>query len=123
MKTERSGDFVTLTPAGGHLDASNRDEFRASLEAAANEATAAGLHSLVLDLSNVRFVDSSGLGVIMATLRRIRGSGGDMVACNIQSQVRVLFDLIRLDRVMSVYDDRTAAAAAVSAGKDAASAP
>jgi anti-sigma B factor antagonist len=123
MKSERVGGVVILTPEDGHLDASNRDEFRVSLEAAANDAAAAGLRSLVLDLSNVRFVDSSGLGVIMATLRRIRGSGGDMVACNILKQVKVLFDLIRLDRVMSVFDDRTEAVSAFSAKKDAPPAP
>jgi anti-sigma B factor antagonist len=119
MKSERVGGFVFLTPEGGHLDASNRDEFRVSLEAAAKDAASEGLHSLVLDLSNVRFVDSSGLGVIMTALRHIRGSGGDMVACNIMKQVKVLFDLIRLDRVMSVYDDRTAAAAGFTVRKDA----
>lgn len=118
MRTETVDGVMIITPRSGHLDASNREEFRSSLDAAAASAAVAGVRSLVLDLMNVRFVDSSGLGVIMTTLRHIRESGGDMVACNIMTPVQVLFNLIRLDRVMSVYGDRAAAVASYAAGKD-----
>lgn len=117
MRTEKLDDVMVITPKGGHLDASNREEFRVSLEAAAADAASAGIHRLILDLMNVRFVDSSGLGVIMAALRRIREEGGDMVACNIMKPVKVLFDLVRLDRVMSVYGDRASAVASYSSGR------
>lgn len=118
MRTEKVDEVMVITPQGGYLDASNREEFRVSLEAAAADAAAGGLHRLVLDLMNVRFVDSSGLGVIMAALRHIRESGGDMVACNIMKPVKVLFDLVRLDRVMSVYGDRSTAVSSYSSGTD-----
>ncbi len=104
-----------MIPRDDHLDASNREDFRVSLEAAIDRAAAEGMRRFVLDLMNVRFVDSSGLGVMMAALRRLRGAGGDMVACNIAKPVKVLFDLVRLDRVMSVYADRAAAVASYAA--------
>ncbi len=121
MRTEKLDNVMVITPKGGHLDASNREEFRASLEAAAADAATAGIKSLILDLMNVRFVDSSGLGVIMTALRRIREADGDMVACNIMKPVKILFDLVRLDRVMSVYGDRATAIASYSSGNGEAS--
>ncbi len=115
MRTETVDGVTVLIPRDDHLDASNRDDFRASLEAAIDRAAAEGKRQFVLDLMNVRFVDSSGLGVMMAALRRLRGSDCDMVACNIAKPVKVLFDLVRLDRVMSVYADRAAAVASYAA--------
>jgi anti-sigma B factor antagonist len=118
MEREKVDGVIIVTPKDGHLDASNRDEFRRSLESIVREAASAGDLDLVLDLASVRFVDSSGLGVIMTTLRHFRETGGEMVACNIMKQVKVLFDLVRLDRVMRVFADRNAAVSFFSEGSD-----
>ncbi len=106
--SETVDGVVVFSPETDFLDASNREEFRTALE----ERFADGAR-IVVDLSSVRFVDSSGLGVLMAALKKLRSMDGDMAACSIMKPVKQLFNLVRLDRVMVEYPDRTAAVAAM----------
>ena len=99
---------IIFSPVTDFLDASNRDEFRLALDEQLKESVL-----LVVDLGAVRFVDSSGLGVLMSALKRARSLGGEMVACNIVKPVKQLFNLVRLDRVMTEYPDRSSAVAAI----------
>lgn len=109
MRLEIEAAFAVAVPEGDHVDASNKEAFKEALEAAAEAAAG---KPILLDLSSVRFVDSSGLGAVMAVLRKLRGEGRDMAACGVSANVLVLFDLVRLDRVMRVFPDRASAAAA-----------
>ena len=86
------------------LDASNAGEFKRDigplLEAHAN---------LVLDLSRLRFGDSSGLGAFISCLRRLNAKGGDLKLCGMSKQVRGVFELVRMHRVFDILPDREAA--------------
>jgi anti-sigma B factor antagonist len=105
---ENIDGVIVLSPLTDFLDASNREELRAVLESRiANGAL------LVIDLSAVRFVDSSGLGVLMSALKRARSMNGDLVACSIVKPVKQLFNLVRLDKVMVDYPDKSSAVAAL----------
>ena len=102
-----SDGVIVFSPLVDFLDAANRVEFRAALE---KHLTGGAL--MVIDLSSVRFVDSSGLGVLMSALKYARAQGGDVAACSIVKPVKQLFNLVRLDRIMAEYPDRAAALAA-----------
>ncbi|HCM26213.1 MAG: hypothetical protein A2Z99_16650 [Treponema sp. GWB1_62_6] len=106
MKIESVEGIKIAVPEDEHLDASNRELFKSQLEAVASSSRT---ERIILDLSGVRFIDSSGLGVIMTVLKGLRASGSDMVACGISKPVRVLFDMVRLDRVMSTFPTRAEA--------------
>ena len=67
---------------------------------------------LVLDLRRVDFMDSSGLGALLATLRRLAASGGDLKVCCLTPAVHVLFELVRVHRVFEVLRSREEALAA-----------
>ncbi len=103
-----SDGVIVFSPQVDFLDASNREEFRAALE-----KYLAGGAPMVIDLSAVRFVDSSGLGVLMSALKYARARGGDLAACSILKPVKQLFNLVRLDRVMTEYPDLASALAAM----------
>jgi anti-sigma B factor antagonist len=68
---------------------------------------------VVLDLSQVRFVDSSGLGSILSCLRQMNAKGGELNLCGITKQVRALFDLVRMHRIFDIYDTRDEAVRAL----------
>jgi anti-anti-sigma factor len=69
-----------------------------------------GATRLVVDLSRTAFIDSSGLGALVAGLKRARQAGGDLRIAAPTEQVRTVLGLTNLDRVLTPYDDVSAAA-------------
>jgi len=61
---------------------------------------------VVLDMTAVRFVDSSGLGALISCLRHVRGNQGDMKLCSMSKPVRALFELTRMHRVFNIIETR-----------------
>lgn len=86
------------------LDASNVREFKDAVQSMTKDAT-----QVVLDLSGVKFVDSSGMGTLISCLRQLNGRKGDLRMCCMSTTVRALFELMRMHRVFSIHDTRVAA--------------
>ncbi|CAB1128687.1 anti-sigma F factor antagonist (spoIIAA-2); anti sigma b factor antagonist RsbV [Candidatus Hydrogenisulfobacillus filiaventi] len=61
---------------------------------------------LVLDLAEVPFVDSSGLGVILGRYRRVRQEGRQLAIVNPRPHVRAVFDMAGMDTLMSIAPAR-----------------
>ena len=89
------------------LDASNSSDFKRDI-APVLQANA----KLVLDLSGLRFVDSSGLGAMLSCLRQLSAKGGDLKLCGMSRQVRSLFELVRMHRIFDIYPTRAEAVSA-----------
>jgi anti-sigma B factor antagonist len=67
---------------------------------------------VVVDLSGVSYVDSSGLAVFIEAMQRIVSYGGSFAICGLQENVRHIFNIARLDQVFRIFPDQAAAAAA-----------
>ncbi len=90
---------VTVTVAAvDELDASNVAEFKSAMAPILEVRS-----QLILDLSRMRFVDSSGLGAILSCLRQLRAKGGDLKLCGMTKQVRAVFELVRMHRIFDIY--------------------
>ncbi|WGF88295.1 STAS domain-containing protein [Marinivivus vitaminiproducens] len=87
------------------LDAALVPEFRTTM----TDKIAAGRRRIILDLSEVNFVDSSGLGAIVLCLKQV-GRNGAFVVAGAQGAVARLFKLTRLDKVIRLYPNVAAAA-------------
>lgn len=98
---EKVGDVTVVSLQGEHLDASNIKEFKRDI-ASLTEANA----KVVMDLSRVQFVDSSGCGAILSYLRQLKAVGGDLKLCSITKPVRALFELVRFHRVLDILNTR-----------------
>lgn len=59
---------------------------------------------LVIDMTDVEFIDSSGLGVLVIGMKTARDSGCRLVICNLQATVRLLFEITQLDKVFEIFD-------------------
>ena len=94
---QQIGDVAVATVPVEELDASNAGEFKRDI-APVLEANA----KLVLDLSRLRFVDSSGLGAFISCLRKLNAKGGDLKLCGMSKQVRAVFELVRMHRVFDI---------------------
>jgi len=93
------GDIVSFKPNVSRLDASQAVEFKDNLL----QQVTVGKIRLLLNLSEVTFIDSSGLGAIISALRRV-GVKGDVKLCCVADQVMEMLRLTRLDKVLEVFD-------------------
>jgi len=103
------GNVVVAKPLERRLDARSAPEFKAAMARLVRDGHA----RIVLDLSDVEFVDSSGLGAIVSALKQVAGTG-DLVLCGTRPAVMSMFKLTRLDKVFQMFalaDDAVAALA------------
>ena len=68
-----------------------------------SEVLAAGANNLVLDLSNVKFLDSTGLGAIVS-IQKMVGVEGSLAICGVSGQVQRVFNITRIDRLFDVSE-------------------
>lgn len=60
--------------------------------------------NLIIDLNEVRFIDSSGLGVLVSGFKNASARNGLLLLCSMQAQVKSMFELTRLHRVFDIYE-------------------
>lgn len=66
------------------------------------ESISVGRHDVVVELSNVAFLDSTGLGVLVGGLKRVRGVDGSLVLVGPRDRVVKVFAMTGLDRVFRI---------------------
>ena len=67
---------------------------------------------LVVDLSNVTYIDSSGLAVLIEGMQNVEAYGGKFVLAGLQDVVRPIFEIARLDQVFMIFPHVDAALSA-----------
>jgi stage II sporulation protein AA (anti-sigma F factor antagonist) len=86
----------------GELDHHTSEELRTKV----TETLAAHpINHILLNLENLAFMDSSGLGVILGRYKQIKAIGGEMVVCAISPAVKRLFDMSGLFKIIRLEDD------------------
>ena len=98
LSTEKIGDITVVGVLTEILDAGNTDEFKTGFASIIEESK-----KIVLELSRVNFIDSSGCGSLLSCYRQTKNLGGDLKICGVQETVRTLFELVRIDRVIDVF--------------------
>lgn len=107
IETEQFEGTLVIHVKQARLMDNLASEFRASVA----EIVEQGNDSIILDLSHVRFVDSSGLGAIV-TVRKMVGPKGSLLLCGLNEQVEAVFCLTRMDTVFEIFDNTSLALAA-----------
>jgi anti-sigma B factor antagonist len=59
---------------------------------------------LVLDLEKMNYIDSSGLGFFIGTLKKLRDAGGDLILINLNAYIYGIFKLIQLQHIIKTFD-------------------
>ncbi len=91
------GDVGVAVVPVEDLDASNAGDFKRDITPVIDANS-----KLVLDLSRLQFVDSSGLGAFISCLRKLNAKGGDLKLCGLSKPVRGVFELVRMHRVFDI---------------------
>ncbi|MEA3469743.1 MAG: STAS domain-containing protein [Thermodesulfobacteriota bacterium] len=104
IKTEIINKILVVTCEGSRFDASFAQDFVKSMQYYIQK----GCLDIVLDLSSVEFVDSTGLGAIVRCLKELNGRG-HLVLCGVNVMVLSLFKMTHLDNVFIQAADRSEA--------------
>ena len=101
---------IKIVRLAGRLDSSavrsHRDELKKTTE---------NLNKwMVLNMEEVDFIDSSGLGLIVSLVRNARENNADVAISNLSPQAQTLFELTRMTRIFSIYADEKSAVSALS---------
>jgi len=89
---------ATVFEIEGTLDAVTAPELRSVVDDLVNS----NRKEVTLDLSALKLIDSSGVGVIVSLFKRVRAYGGQVRIVGLKDQPRAIFRLLRLDRVFPV---------------------
>lgn len=93
---------IGVIKVGHALTAATVDTFREQL--ASWQAVEPDVKNFVADLKQVDFMDSAGLGTLIAVLKRISEEGGDMKIACLQKKPRMVFEITRAYKVFEIYD-------------------
>jgi len=94
---ERNGSAMHVHPAG-NLDRRGTDEFRPTLA----KLTGEPFRELTIDFQKVDFIGSSGLALLMEVSRKLDTRGKKLVVTNLSVEVRELFQILNLGKVLSI---------------------
>jgi anti-sigma B factor antagonist len=99
IATLETGDRAYLVSVEGELDLYSAPRLQAELDALASDAS-----DVVLDLSQVTFIDATALGAILAAGRRLREADGRLALVAATDATRKLLALVGVDRVLPIYE-------------------
>ncbi|MDP0587777.1 MAG: STAS domain-containing protein [Candidatus Endonucleobacter bathymodioli] len=95
--SREDGRFTVAIVEDVRLDASLAEAFKSFLF----DSIEKGAVAIIVDLTNVKFMDSSGLGALVAALKKMPGNG-QLILAGAQPAVRDLFDLTSMDKLFSI---------------------
>lgn len=99
LSTRTEGDR-TVVEVGGEIDVYTAPKLREQLV----DLVADGKYHLVVDMERVDFLDSTGLGVLVGALKRVRSNDGDLYLVCTQPRIRKVFEVTGLTKVFSLFD-------------------
>jgi anti-sigma B factor antagonist len=106
-------DAVAVLELHGDVTAACEGEL---MDAYRQAAAPAGTRGIVLDFTGLDYMNSSGIGLLVTLLVRARREGRQVSAYGLSDHYRQIFELTRLDEVISVHDDEAHALAAARTG-------
>jgi len=107
MRTREANGIVIIDLSGqitlGEASASVRDEVR--------DQTSHGSRKILLNLADVTYIDSAGLGELTAAFMSVKNRGGELKLLNLTKRVRDVMQITKLYTVFDVHDDERKAIA------------
>jgi len=102
--TQNKNEAVVKTKVE-KLDASNASELKTELLV----LNKSGVNYMVIDMTDTRYCDSSGLSAILSANRLCRDTNGRFALCGLNENVMKLIQIAQLDRVLTITNDQASA--------------
>lgn len=97
---EKKLDNSVLVELNGEVDIDTSDEFRKKLY----EIVEKNEGNMNLDCTNLNYIDSTGLGVLVGVLKKVKSNGNDIYVSNLKSTIKKLFLITGLDKVFIIKE-------------------
>ncbi|PYL47411.1 MAG: hypothetical protein DMF40_08535 [Verrucomicrobia bacterium] len=110
---EREEDGVTIFALSGAIDLHYVPTLRSLFQSKLNERCLA----LIVDLSAVDFIDSTGLATLIEYHRDAGGHGGIFCLAGINPILKAIFDVVQFDKVLAIFSTVAEAKAAIKSGR------
>lgn len=107
----RTVDGIDIVNLSGRLDAANAHDVKDQLKGLIH----AGAGKVLIDLAQLKFLDSSGISVLVWAMKESTQRGGRIGLCRVPATVRSLLELTRLHRVFDTFEDEATACQALQA--------
>ena len=112
IKEEKKGNVLVLFFSGELMGGEETKAFQERIYQAIQEGTV----FLVVDMKDVKWMNSSGLGMLMAGLTTLRGSDGDLKLANVSERVRRPIEIAKLDQILQIFESVDAAVESFTSG-------
>lgn len=96
---ERKVDEVTILELSGEIDINTSPQVRKAFDQLIKDQR----KKILLNFTQVTYIDSSGLATLVEMLQRLKRFGGGLRLCNLSEKVRALFEITKLDRIFSIF--------------------
>ncbi|MFH1514097.1 MAG: STAS domain-containing protein [bacterium] len=106
----RENGKVLIFDIAGDLDAKNASILKEKI----NETITDGKSWLLINLTDVPYMDSAGLGVLVSGLKNANRLSGDLRIWGLQDEVKSIFELTRLNKVFQIFEDEMTAVSSYS---------
>lgn len=93
---------VKVVQPAGILDGPKGNQLRREI----SDVVESKPNIVLIDLQDVPFMDSSGLGALLSAMKMVRAIGGKLFICSVNPQVKMLFELTKMDRVLESFADK-----------------
>jgi anti-sigma B factor antagonist len=101
---------LAVLPVRGRFDANQVHDVQYEFDS----LLTAGARFIILDLSDVAFVDSSALAVLVRGMRSCRERNGELLLCGLRQSVSSIFELTRMDKAIRIFRDESSARTAIT---------
>ena len=106
--SNRQVDGVSIVDCSGRI---TLGEGSVTLRDTVRELLSKGRKKILLNLGEVNYIDSSGIGVLVSGFSTVRGQGGELKLVNLSKRIRDLLHITKLYSLFDVKDDEAAAVA------------
>ena len=104
--TTRQVDGVMVLDLSGRI---TLGEGSVTLRDAIHDALAKGSKKILLNLGNISYIDSSGIGELVSAFTSVKNAGGDLKLLNLTKKVHDLLQITKLYTVFDIWDNETSA--------------
>lgn len=107
MNTRAMSETTCILEIEGEVDVYTAPQLKQDIAQIAES----GVKHLIINLSKVEYLDSTGLGVLIGGLKRMRENQGDLVLVGPGMRILRIFEITGLDKIFDIYETETDAAA------------